>query len=514
MRFNKKHIALLMSLALLSGCSTSSIKVKDGKSPLVSGGDPSVESITLQTLYNKLYSESGVSLASKEIVDQIAQKVLLEAYLTEEEVNNVVAKRVKEYFNTYYTNTYKVDGYFNESLLINALRKQGYNISADEFYVETFADLKDPNYKYTDLVDHLKGDYSDLINRKFAYDARLELLKEQYILQEKETLFTTTRIRKVEYIALPSLGNDSDDSKLVATLESKVQNYLVTENSNFKDLSLELEEAYREYKLDSLAKEFAPINYKALDMEEDNKKYEEGDLYGHLALDYEYDYTDRYINVYSKRYRQEQIFTDVGGNIQIELRYVEDILGNYEKNENGDYVKVDNPYLESKVSEVKSRMSTYSNNGARSIYLGYEEKQQNIYNTKYYTKKVGLNTSAFGTTITSDIDAQVFKAWTSVNLVKYQKEGLPKDSNLLDYYGTNDAVFKVDGTFYVVKVTNVSADSDELLKLEGAKALTQVSANVKDALKHYMTTYNLLVHEEALYTYLENTYSYTSEKKK
>ena len=65
MKFNRKHIALLMSLALLSGCATSSIKVQDGKDPLVSGTNSSVTATTLQTLYNKLYTENGTLQASK-----------------------------------------------------------------------------------------------------------------------------------------------------------------------------------------------------------------------------------------------------------------------------------------------------------------------------------------------------------------------------------------------------------------------------------------------------------------
>ena len=93
MKFNRKHIALLMSLALLSGCTTASIKVQNGDTPLVSGGDASVTPTTLQNLYNKLYAEAGTSQASKEIVDQVARAVLIEAFGSE-----AAANAISDYF--------------------------------------------------------------------------------------------------------------------------------------------------------------------------------------------------------------------------------------------------------------------------------------------------------------------------------------------------------------------------------------------------------------------------------
>ncbi len=510
MKFSKKHIALLMSLALLSGCTTSSIKVTDGKNAVITGTNSSVTATTLQSLYNKLYTQNGTLQASREIIDQVAQLVLTEAFGSSVNAEAKVAERVKEFFDTYYTSTYKVDGYFDENLLVTDLRKQGYNITGNNRFIETYSDISNPNYKYEKLKDNLQADYSDLIARKFNYDARLQLLNEQYILSQKASHFSSTRIRKVEYVALPTTGVDSDDTTLLAQYEAKLNQYISTDDyDSFKALVVEIESIYNEYKLKKLAEDFAIINYKAQAMTLMDKTYAGNDPYDYLAKSYEYDYMNKYINIYdsAKRYKQVPTFTCTP-NCVVTVAYVEDILGNYESTDGVTFNAV-TPYLSSEVDAVKSKITSYSSSGTQSIYVGYETRQLNIMNSKYYTEKVGLNTTSFGTTITTDIDTQVFKTWGDVKLATVSIGGTDYPTQFLDFSGTNKAIFKNNGTYYIVKVTNINADSDAALKAEGAKSLATISANVKDALKYYFGEYNLSIHEEDLYTYLNTNYGYT-----
>ena len=397
---------------------------------------------------------------------------------------------------------------------MTTLRKQGYNITGDGSFVETYSDVSNPNYKYTKLKDRLQADYSDLINRRMSYDARLSLLNEQYMLDEKANSFSTTRIRKVEYVAIPTTGNDSDDATLLAQYEAKVATYVSTSTyASFKALAIELEDIYNQYRFDKLAEDFAPINFKALSMTVGDKTYAGSDPYDYLAKADEFDYTDRYINIYSatKRYKQIPTFAcDAGGaNCVVTVAYVEDILGDYEF-DGAAYVAV-TPYQKSEVDEVKNKINSYSNSGAQSIYMGYETRQQTIFNAKYYTEKVGLNTTAFGTTINANIDTQLFKAWGDVKKATLTVGGTDYETSFLDYFGTNKAIFKTDGSFYLVHVTNINTDSDDALKAEGAKALATVSANVKDAIKFYLEEYNLMVHEEALYDFLGSNYGFTHD---
>ena len=515
MKFNRKHIALLMSLALLSGCATSTIRVQNGDTPLVGGTAASVKPTTLQALYNKLYAESGTLQASKEIVDQIARAVLIEAFGTEAAANAKVAERVKDYFDDYYRTEYKVDGYFDENLLVISLRQQGYNITGEGRFVETYNDLSDPNYKYGNLKDRLQADYSDLINRKLSYDARVALLNEQYILQQRANSFTTTRIRKVEFVALPTTGNDTDDATLLAQYEAKVNDFVATDTyATFQDLAVDLEDVYRQYRFKKLAEDFAPINFKALDMTSDNRNYALNDPFDYLAKSYEFDFIDKYINIYSslKRYSQIPTFTydSLTDQWVVTVEYVEDILGDYASSDGINFVAV-TPYQQSKIDAVKSKITSYSNGGAQSIYMGYELRQQEVYNARYFKERVGLNTTAFGTTVTSSIDTQLFRAWGDVNFATLTVGSDDFETSFLDYYGTNKAIFKLEGTFYLIQVTNINAQSDDELKAEAAKSLASISANVKDALKFYMSEYNLILHEQALYDYLVSTYGYTKD---
>lgn len=515
MKFNRKHIALLMSLALLSGCTTASIKVQNGSTPLVSGADSSVKPTTLQTLYNKLYAESGTLQASREIIDQVARSVLTTAFGSASALEAKVAERVADYFDDFYRPDFKVDGYFDENLLVSALRNQGFDITGNGRFVETYTDLTNPNYKYGKLKDRLLADYSDLITRKIDYDVRLALLNEQYILDERATSFSSTRIREVEYVALPATGNDSDDALLLAQYNAKIDEYVSTQNfTSFQELATTLEEIYQDYRFKKLAEDFAPINFKALDMTALDKNYTAGDPHAYLANEHEFDFIDTYINLYSpaKRYHQVPTFSfdAVLNEWVVDVTYVEDILGDYESGDGITYVEV-TPYQKSKVDAVKSKMTAYSNGGSQSIYLGYESKQQEIYNTKYFSEKVGLNTTAFGTTITSSIDTQLFKAWGDVNLTTLSVGGQDYATSFLDYSGTNKAIFKSEGSFYLIKVGNINADSPAALKAKGAKALAKVSANVKDAVKFYVKENNLMIHEEALYNYLVSTYGYSKD---
>ena len=101
--------------------------------------------------------------------------------------------------------SYKLNGKFNEELLKITLNSQLYSVTC------TVGEDLTPG----EGLEKLTCDYSDYIQKALRVETIEELLKEKYIydevLEEKENLFSTKKVRLVEYLTIDSTNEDALD---------------------------------------------------------------------------------------------------------------------------------------------------------------------------------------------------------------------------------------------------------------------------------------------------------------
>ena len=196
-----KFIPFVLAAALLVGCDTT-INVKDAANRLavVNTNNSLSDLTTFEDIFEELYETDGPSMASKNLIYLLAKKVVGESsYITQ----STIDERVNETMDAFYSSNYKDDGLFKEKLLVDALRKQGYDIvvpTTEELYAET----ADTLLMYDKLSDKLVADYTDYINKVVMYDVYVELMKEEYILTVKPSYFkeTSKQIRKIQSLRI------------------------------------------------------------------------------------------------------------------------------------------------------------------------------------------------------------------------------------------------------------------------------------------------------------------------
>ena len=490
----KKIIPFVMFATLLAGCSTD-VEIKDGEDKTVVKENTNYELdlTTYQDIFDDLFTTSGAETASKELVYRIAKQVVDTVDSTDEKTKALeqgllgaegtykvagytftrerLAKKVKEKFNSYYTSTFKTNGLFDERLLANSLRSQGYNVELPTNY---YKETKDSLLKYGDLADKLTGDYSELIEEQFLKDIYLELLKEEYIITQhpeylkstqtsSETAYSAySKVKYVEYFSYtPTKSSDAD--KINEKLEAALNKLLNTKNSGdnkavtkdeFKNLvTTDFEPVVRSYELDALNKEFAKIDYK-------NK-------------------TDKYLDIYN-----------------------EDAKAKLSKAE---------------ISEAESLINSYSNSGSYSIYDGYDFKELDIHSKLYYNDMVVSTKSS--TVINTNIDGKL-------KLANDKLEDALTENGFLDYYNNGNPLFKLDGTYYIVRVetiynhkyvakTKESLTSSNDALLDAVELLATHSSYTSNTIKFYLDQFyeaeKLTLHNEEVYEYLKSTYSFNIE---
>jgi len=157
------------------------------------------------------------------------------------------------------------------------------------------------------------------------------------------------------------------------------------------------------------------------------------------------------------------------------------------------------------VSNVKSKLNTYSSNGTKSIYDIYFEKQLDILTTSYFTDAV--KTSDNGNVISATVQ-DVIEDLEEKNIYH---EG----TSYIDVYDTDTVVFKYSSDYYVLTAVEIDDKSSLEDRYEAAEALAKVSSNVKNCFYDYLTELTadekLEIHNQDLYDYLEKTYGYGEE---
>jgi hypothetical protein len=255
MKKNFKWISLPIISLLIAGCSTHVIGPSYGTTTIVDDG-ANITNTTYQEIYDRIYVGFGAEFSAKEIVDIIARQVLSEAGRTQEEINT----RVNEKLDAYYSDSYKVDGVFYESLMINGLKKQGYNIVCSNEDVP-FVGTKTDFTTYNQLSSVLACDYSDLISRKLEPEIRVEMLKEEYILSQRASFLSSKTIRKVEAFRI-NPKNSSIASQFTSLFEAAIVAG-IDDDTSFTDIVVQdngLEEQWKDQKIAELDEDFGMID--------------------------------------------------------------------------------------------------------------------------------------------------------------------------------------------------------------------------------------------------------------
>jgi len=503
-----KFIPFVLAAALLVGCDTT-INVKDAANRLavVNTNNSLSDLTTFEDIFEELYETDGPSMASKNLIYLLAKKVVGESsYITQ----STIDERVNETMDAFYSSNYKDDGLFKEELLVNALRKQGYDIVVPTG-VELYAETTNTLLMYDKLSDKLVADYTDYINKVVMYDVYVELMKEEYILTVKPSYFkeTSKQIRKVQYfswtpsdaIVASNIADDFEDQLHAAMTNGT--SYDELSDAEFKTLvTSTFENTTKFYQYKDLAKDFAAINT---------------DPTADIAANY-YDqtfYDKTYKNVFEYAQFDYDSLTDTNAS------------GSTEDEKNAKYIELFNKYTAAEKTNFTTLYSTYSNSGAYSVAHGYDLKKLAIKGTTNYVEKVGTSDDTSGTIINSNIDTRLLKTSYNSNLKLVDYDASNKTS-FLDYYDNDTIVFVESGTYYIVKVSIINADvlleendsgvlsatatSNIELAIEGAQALAKSSTNTKSAISYYLELEtDDLIHDQDLYDYLESTYGYSIE---
>lgn len=210
--FNKISL-LLCAVLLLAGCSCSknndnSIKanISDGDATLVTGAKDGAKTYSLQNVYDSLKATSANELAADKLVEIIGDLVLFTNDAEGETWKGRYDAKIKEKLKALIDNdSYKLNGKFNEELLKITLNSQLYSVTC------TVGEDLTPG----EGLEKLTCDYSDYIQKALRVETIEELLKEKYIydevLEEKENLFSTKKVRLVEYLTIDSTNEDALD---------------------------------------------------------------------------------------------------------------------------------------------------------------------------------------------------------------------------------------------------------------------------------------------------------------
>lgn len=208
----KKGFKLIFSALLaltLVGCSCDKgYNVKLSESKEVISGSKLNETITTQDLYDYI-SGTNSSAKNKAFILELIKVILKEkSGYKANELTSTYNYKLKKYFEEKFINddAYKVNGEFSEELLVASLRGQ-------------MAQVGDPITGATGITYDLglKYDYSKFIYNNLDYDIYMELLKEDYIANNKDTILNKSKSR---IITVYSTENLEDMEEIVQDIFS------------------------------------------------------------------------------------------------------------------------------------------------------------------------------------------------------------------------------------------------------------------------------------------------------
>ena len=247
----------LCAMLLLAGCSCkkeenadTKANISNNSSTIVSGLKDGVESVTLQKLYDDLKASSGNTTAANKLLEIVSDLVLSDAKWQTRYDAKVQEKLLQFAEN----GDYKVDGVFNEELLVKTLKSQLYSVTCSN-------NNYGPTYTTENEIDkYMVCDYTDYVNKALKVSVLDELLKEKYVydkvMVDKTNILTTKKVRLVEYVSI-AYSDDKEEDEVIAHIVDAIAK-LSVENSTttLEDVA----NTWKDKKIEKILEEYKKIN--------------------------------------------------------------------------------------------------------------------------------------------------------------------------------------------------------------------------------------------------------------
>lgn len=250
----------LCTIMALTGCSckkdetvSTKANITNGSENIVSGLKEDTKSITLQELYDDLKSSVGNEAAADKLLQIIGNLVLTDQTWKD----RYDAKAEEKLLQLAKDTTYQVDGYFDEELLVKALKAELYNITCEN-------NEYGPIYKdgtNVEVEKYMVCDYSDYVEKNLKVEILTELLNEKYVydkvMVDKSDILSTKKARIVEYIAIDYSSDDEEelDAFITQSVKDLAADASTTTLESIKD-------AWENKKLEDLMEKYNKIGTK------------------------------------------------------------------------------------------------------------------------------------------------------------------------------------------------------------------------------------------------------------
>ncbi len=257
MKNMKKLAGLALAASTLVGCTSTINGLVGGDDPILTGAGEDVIVAELQELYEDAYATVGKTALVNQILVRIAELEIAED--TTRDAAYINGRIDEKLLTAAKSSSYKVDNVFSEERFVLTLRNQGYIIPTPTSYSTDSAVLN--------------ADYSDYKTRKLRQDVLLEILNEEYVLDEYATLFEITEIREVEYIYIDAATIVLNDE--INQIQSYINDIRADGNANLEDFA----DAWKDYKKNEIDVEAARIGTAADESKSIESKYTNSNSY-------------------------------------------------------------------------------------------------------------------------------------------------------------------------------------------------------------------------------------------
>lgn len=245
----------LCSMMLLAGCSKgknpdTTANIKNPDDAILSGLKEDTKAITLEKLYEELKSQKGNTTAANQLLEIVGDLILTDTTWKsryDAKVEEKLMELVKD-------ESYKVNGVFNEELLVKTLKSKMYDIVCEN---NTYGPTYDAEGK---IEEYMVCDYTDYVNKTLKIGILTEILNEKYVydkvMADKANILTTKKARFVEYISL-GYSSDEEEDDVIAHIADAVAKLSET-NSTF---TLEdVAEMWTEKQIEDVVEKYEKIN--------------------------------------------------------------------------------------------------------------------------------------------------------------------------------------------------------------------------------------------------------------
>lgn len=213
----------LFSLIFVSSCEKKKLDVFANVSNSTEKINSGKDNLTVGEIYDEIRNSQN-SNVSKYLLEEIIKK---EISLTEDDTKTLYKKYLNEEFNELFNtqDTYKVNGKFEEDLLVEYLKSESYNITCDGNYT-------------TLLESPFTCNYQDYIEKEVNLDIYMKILKIKYIIEEKSDLINKQEGRLIGYynVSVSSSEVNSVREDMVNYVNFIAQNHDSTSNDVIKSI--------------------------------------------------------------------------------------------------------------------------------------------------------------------------------------------------------------------------------------------------------------------------------------